>query len=186
MRKILLGCLALAIAFIGYWGWALAGAARLAAVASQGDVTTTMKRVDLPALRRSLGSQIVRAYLKQNPKYQKLGPLERTLAGGVGGSVADALLREALTPDNIAALLNKGRVSVVKTASEGSNVETLWQMPPLGQAFGSGPLNAWLSSYFDGPVSFVIALDSGGERYGVHLSLSGTTWRLAGLDIPEE
>ena len=35
-------------------------------------------------------------------------------------------------------------------------------------------------------MSFVVGLDGEDGRYGVHLHLSGTTWLLAGLDIPDE
>jgi hypothetical protein len=59
-------------------------------------------------------------------------------------------------------------------------------MPPLDEAFRSGPLQPALNSYFDGPLGFVVALDGGGGRYGVHLHLSGTRWLLSGLDIPTE
>jgi hypothetical protein len=40
-------------------------------------------------------------------------------------------------------------------------------------------------SYFDGPQSFVVGLNSPDGRYGVHMNLAGTTWRLSGLDIPD-
>ena len=184
MRKFIGGFLALAILLLAYWGWALSGAAGLAAIATTGDAAAIMQRVDLPALRRSLGSQIVRAYLKQNPKTQNLGPLARGLAGSIGGSVADALLQQALTPENLATLLSKGRIGV--GASQNPDAGLLWRMPPLDEAFRSGALQAALNSYFDGPLGFVIGLDSGGGRYGVHLHLSGTTWKLSGLDIPTE
>jgi Protein of unknown function (DUF2939) len=185
MRRIIFACLALTIVTVGYWVWALTGAAQLAAIASQGDGTAIMRRVDLPSLRRSLGSQIVRAYLKQNSKYEKLGVLGRGLAGSLGGSVADAMLRQALTPENVALLLNKGRVRIAN-ADKGSESEALWQMPPLNEAFRAGLFKAFFNSSFDGPISFVLQLDNAGENYGVHLSLSGTTWRLSGLDIPED
>jgi hypothetical protein len=186
MRKFIGACLALAIVIAAYWAWALAGAAQLAAVAATGDAAVIMPRIDLPALRHSLGGQIVHAYLKQNPKTQNLGPLAHALAGSVGGSVADALLQQALTPENIAALLGKGRIGLAAARGQKSGAETLWQMPPLDEAFRSGPLKAVLNSYFDGPVGFVVVLDSGGGRYGVHLHLLGTTWLMSGLDIPEE
>jgi Protein of unknown function (DUF2939) len=185
MRKIIFACLALTFVALGYWTWAPTGAAQLAAVASQGDGTAILQRVDLPALKRSLGSQIVHAYLKQNPKFEKLGVLGRGLAGSLGGSVADAMLQQALTPENVALLLSKGRVNVAKTAAN-SDGEALWQMPPLNDAFRSGLFKAFFHSSFDGPVSFVVLLNHAGENYGVHLSLSGTTWRLSGLDIPED
>ena len=56
---------------------------------------------------------------------------------------------------------------------------------PAGDAFRAGPLQVLLNSYFDGPLSFVVGLDSVG-RYGVRLHLSGMTWRLSGLDVPHE
>ena len=186
MRKLIGACLALAIIVLAYWAWALAGAGQLAAVAATGDAGAIMQRIDLPSLRRSLGSQIVRAYLKQNPKTQNLGPLARGLAGSVGGSVADPLLQQALTPENLAALLSKGRIGIATGSEQNPAAATLWRMPPLDEAFRSGPLQAALNSYFDGPLGFVVVLGSGGGRYGVHLHLSGTTWRLSGLDIPTE
>jgi hypothetical protein len=141
-----------------------------------------MQRVDLPALRRSLGSQIARAYLEQNPHFKKLLSLEQGFVGSVGGGAAEALLREVLTPENIAALLNKGRVGLPKAGA--ADPEALWHMPPLGDAFRTGPLQAVMNSYFDGPLSFVVDLDSAEGIYGVHLHLSGLTWRLSGLDVP--
>jgi Protein of unknown function (DUF2939) len=181
MRTFIRTAIALVVVVAAYWGWALVGAAQLASVASQGDPEAVMQRVDLPALRRSLGSQIARAYLEQNPQFQKLLSLERGFVGSVGGGAADALLREVLTPENIAALLNKGRVGLPNM-----DAEAPWRMPPLGDAFRAGALQALMNSYFDGPLSFVVGLDSAGARYGVHLHLSGMTWRLSGLDVPQE
>jgi hypothetical protein len=183
MRRLLGAVVVLFIAFVAYWTWALVGAAQLAAVAAQGDAAAVMRRVDLSALRHSLGKQIARAYLRQNPQFQKLSPLEQSVAGSVGGGVADALLREALTPETIAALLSKGRVGAAKL---GGDAQTLWRMPPLGEAFSAGPLRALSQSSFDGPLSFVVGLEGPEGRYGVHLHLDGATWMLSGLDIPQE
>ena len=58
-------------------------------------------------------------------------------------------------------------------------------MPALGEAFRAHPLQAVMNSHFDGPLSFVVGLDSPDGRYRVHMNLSGVTWRLSGLDIPE-
>ena len=59
-------------------------------------------------------------------------------------------------------------------------------MPPLGEAFRTSTLQALMNSHFDGPLSFVVGMDSVEGRYGVHMHLSGITWRLSGLDVPEE
>ena len=42
-----------------------------------------------------------------------------------------------------------------------------------------------MSSHFDGPRSFVVGLDSPDGRYRVHLTLSGLTWLMSGVDVPE-
>ena len=181
MRNFIRAAVMLVVLVAAYWGWALVGVAQLASVASRGDAEALMQRVDLPALSRSLGSQVARAYLEQNPQFRRMLPLEQQFVGSVGGGAANALLREVLTAENIAALLGRGRVGLLK----GSRLDSAWRMPPLGDALGN-PLRALMNSRFDGPTSFVVNLDSADGRYGVHLHLSGTTWRLSGVDIPKE
>jgi Protein of unknown function (DUF2939) len=177
MRMVIRGAVALVILLATYWGWALAGAAQLASAASRGDAEAVMERIDLQALIRSLSSQIARAYLDQNPGLEKLSQ-----RGGLtlNAAAAEILLRAFLTPENIAALLNQGRVP-----NAGGANGTLWRMPPLGEALHANPLRILANSYFDGPLSFVVGLDSPDGRYGVHMNLSGMTWRLSGLDVPE-
>jgi hypothetical protein len=177
------GAVALVILVAAYWGWALAGTAQLASAASRGDAEAVMERVDLEALIRSLSSQIARAYLDDNPQLQKLMS-QRGLGGGVliNAAAAQMLLRAFLTPENIAVLLNQGRVGFPHA---GPDAGTPWRMPPLGEMFRARPLQAVMNSHFDGPLSFVVGLDSPDGRYGVHMHLSGTTWRLSGLDVPE-
>jgi Protein of unknown function (DUF2939) len=182
MRNFIRAAIVLVIVVAAYWGWALAGAAQLASVASRGNAEAVMQHVDLPALRRSLSSQIARAFLEQNPQFRKMLLVEQRFVGSVGAGAADAVLRQVLTAENIAALLNKGRVSLPKAGGP----ETFWRMPALSEAFRAGPLQALMNSRFDGPLGFVVNLDSAEGRYGVHLHLSGATWRLSGIDVPDE
>ena len=42
-----------------------------------------------------------------------------------------------------------------------------------------------MHSYFDGPRSFVVGLDSPDGRYRIHMNLSGLTWRMSAVDVPE-
>ena len=177
MRRAIFGVTVCVLAVLAYCAWPLVGAAQLAAAAEQGNAAAAMDRVDLPSLRKSLAHQIVRAYLKQNGRYQKLSVTERGLAGSVGMTVADSLLRDVLTPENITSLLDKGRVA------QGSAGD-LMRLPHFSEVFRSIPLRVITNSYFDGLTSFVVVSDEAGE-YGVHLRLSGTVWKLSGLDIPE-
>jgi Protein of unknown function (DUF2939) len=182
MRLVIRGAVALLILVAAYWGWALIGAGELASAASRGDAEAVMERVDLEALVRSLSSQISRAYLDENPELQKLLSQHGLQGVVVNAAAAEMLLRAFLTPENIAALLNQGRVGFL---NGGPDAGTVWRMPPLGEAFRAHPLQALMNSHFDGPLSFVVGLNSPDGRYGVHMNLSGATWRLSGLDIPE-
>lgn len=175
------GAVALVILIGAYWGWALAGAAQLASAASRGDADALMERVDLEALIRSLSSQIARAFLDENPQLQNLPSVRKGVF--LNGAAAEMLLRALLTPENIAALLNQGRVGVPDAG--GKDAGTVWGMPSLGEAFNARPLRVLTHSYLDGPLSFVVGLDSPDGRYRLHMNLSGLTWRLSGLDIPE-
>jgi Protein of unknown function (DUF2939) len=176
MKKIIGGAVALVVLVAAYWGWALAGAAQLASAASRGDAEAVIERIDLTSLSRSLSSQISRAWLEQNPQLQKL--LADRQGGVINAAAAEMLLRAFLTPENLTALLNQGH-------SGDSDIGALLRMPALGEAFRGGLAETVTHSYFDGPASFVVGLDSPDGRYGVHMNLSGTTWRLSGLDIPE-
>jgi hypothetical protein len=181
MRMVVRAAVALLILVAAYWGWALAGTAQLGLAASRGDAQAVMERVDLQALIRSLSSQIARALLDRNPELQKLQSLPRNVF--LNASAAEMLLRALLTADNIAALLNQGRLS--GQSASGQETGKLLNMPSLGGALHARPLEVLLHSYFTGPRSFVVGLNSPDGRYCLHLNLSGLTWRLAGVDMPE-
>ncbi len=183
MRIVLQAALALIILVAAYWSWALIGAAELASAASHADVAALMQRIDLPALRRSLAGQITHAYLAQNPQFKKMAWFEQNFLGSVSAGAANELLSGMLTPDAIAAILAEGRIGLPAGAS---GPAPGWRLPPLGDAFRAHPLQVLTNSRFDGPMSFVVGLDSPDGRYSVHLHLSGTTWRLSGLDVPEK
>jgi hypothetical protein len=181
MRMVVRGAVALVILILAYWGWALAGAAQLASAASGGDAEAVMERVDLQPLIRSLSSQIARAFLDENPQLQKLSPVRQGVL--LNGAAAEMLLRALLTPENIAALLDQGRVGVLN--DKGKDAGTAWGVPSLGEAFHARPLQVLMRSYFDGPLSFVVGLDSPDGLYRLHMRLSGIAWRLSAVDIPE-
>ena len=181
MRMLIRAAVALVILVALYWGWALVGAAQLASAAERGDADAVIERVDLQALIRSLSGQIARAFLDQNPQLQKAPPPRP--GAFLNASAAEMLLRALLTPDNIAALLSQGRVGVL--GAGGKDVGTVWGMPSLGEAFNARPLQVIMHSYFDGPRSFVVGLDSSDGFYRIHMNLSGLTWRMSGVDVPE-
>ena len=80
---------------------------------------------------------------------------------------------------------NAGGLGMCAIGVGGADAGALWRMPGLGEALEAGPLQAAMHSYFVSPRSFVVGLNSPEGRYGVHMNLSGATWRLSGLDIPD-
>ena len=180
MRILIRGVVALVILMAVYWAWALAGAAQLVSAAERGDADAVIERVDLQALIRSLSGQIARAFLDENPQLQKLPPRQGVF---LNASAAEMLLRALLTPENIAMLLNQGRVGVLNAGGKDSG--TVWGMPSLGEAFNARPLEVLTHSYFNGPLSFVVGLDSPDGFYHLQMRRSGITWRLAAVDIPK-
>jgi hypothetical protein len=176
---VIRAAVALFILIAAYWGWALAGAAQLASAAQRGDADAVMERVDLQALIRSLSGQISRAFLDENPQLQK-PPLRPGVF--LNGSAAEMLLRALLTPETIAALLNQGRMSVL--GAGGKDAGTVLGMPSLGETLHARPLQVLMNSHFDGLRSFVVGLDSPDGLFRAHMTLSGLTWRLSGVDVP--
>jgi Protein of unknown function (DUF2939) len=181
MRMLIRAAVALLILAAAYWGWALAGAAQLASAAQRGDVDAVMERVDLQALIRSLSGQISRAFLDENPQLQN--PPARRPGVFLNGSAAEILLRALLTPETIVALLHQGRMNVLGAGGKDSG--TVLGIPSLGEAFSARPLQVLTHSYFTGPLSFVVGLDSPDGFYRLHMNLRGLTWRLSGVDVPE-
>ncbi len=181
MRILVRGAIALVILLGAYWGWALVGTAQLASAAQRGDAEAVMERVDLQALIRSLASQIARAFLDDNPQLKNQALVRQGVV--LNGAAAEMLLRALLTPENIAAILSQGRVGALD--ANGKDAGTVWGMPSLGEAFNARPLQVLMNSHFDGPRSFVVGLNSPDGSYRVHTILSGMTWLLSGVDIPD-
>jgi len=181
MRMVIRGVIALVILLAAYWGWALAGAAQLAWAAQRGDAQAVMERLDLQAVIRSLAGQISHAFLDENPQLKSLPAVRRGVV--LNGSAAEMLLRAFVTPETITALLNQGRVSVPNAT--GSGATTVWNMPSFGEALSGRPLQVLMNSYPDGLRSFVVGLESPDGLYRIHMRLTGLTWLMSGVDVPE-
>ena len=66
------------------------GVYRLVSVVQERNVEALRERVDFPALRKSLTTQIVKAYLTITGKIGQTGSLLDQLAVNVGASIADS------------------------------------------------------------------------------------------------
>ena len=167
------------------WAWPLAGAAQLASTARSGDAEQLFDRIDVDGLRRSLARQIASAYLDASGKGKKMGVVGRSLAGAAVTTVADPYVAQLLTPENVQALLSKGRLNAVSLG--GHTIAAKGDLPQFTTMLDDHLLSAVTGSYFDAPKDFVIPIDGGhgdADQYGIHMHLIGLTWKLGGLDLP--
>lgn len=183
MRKYVFGALVFFALVVAYDAWPLVGAAQLATAAKSGNAEEVLKRVELPALRKDLTRQIVRAYFDETGRGPK-GSFGRNVAINVGTSIAEPYVAELLTPENLASLLHNGRIAGAGAQPTLLSSETL---PNFSELLDAGLWTTFLRSHFDGWTSYFIDVPAGksGEPFGVHLHLVGSTWQLAGIDLPK-
>jgi hypothetical protein len=126
-------------------------------------------------LRRSLVDQIVAAYLRQVGRDRPVRPLERLAANTYGPSVADAMIANLLTRENLTAILNKGTIQAGGASADVQRLaeidtsklfETLRRISPTK------------------PVEFLIRLGETDNAAGVSLHFQGDGWKLSGIQLP--
>ena len=178
MRKTVVTGVVLLILVLCWSAWPLIGLSQLARAAQAGDVVKVEERVDFPALGRSLSGQIVQTYARLAGV-----PLDRGgLLAGLASAVADPVVARLIT-----------RVAVAKFLQTGWPTEVLGDRPPpdfqglnwnaLGNAwqlyanaeYGLGEFRLWLPVNQPRP-----------RQFRVQLALRGLTWKLTGLDLPQE
>ena len=167
------------------WAWPLIGAAQLAEAAQTGNSADVVDRVDTDRLRRSLARQIAAAYLQATGRGKKMGSFGRSIAGAAITTVADPYVAELLTPANLMALLQNGRVNQVQLGQQ--TVAIKGGIPTFAGLLNGNWLSLVTGSYFDQVTDFVIPVDGGhgvDDQFGVHMHLDGVTWKLGGLDLP--
>lgn len=183
MRRVLILLVVLLAA--AYWAWPYIGAYRLVQAAARHDMTALAEHINEPALKRSLGRQIVQAYLIKSGRGDKMGSFERGLATAVGTTVASPYLDQLLSPEALSTLLAQGRIGDLKIGDRTVMIDR--SVPSFDTVLRSRLLDVVLHSFYDGIASFRFSVpDENGNDYGVHLRLNGLTWRLSGLDLPPE
>jgi hypothetical protein len=141
------------------------------------DVARIAERVNFNALRVSLARQILGEYLKA----QDLSERDRQLAAQAGTAALNPVLEELLTPQALIDLLEDGQLQQLQ--QEGTGTQAI--------SFDPGSLQqAWrifILSESQGfrAVTIPLTPDEPRDRqFRITLRLSGTTWRLTGIDLP--
>src|SRR4051794_16021469 len=167
--------LALVVGVGIYIGSAVVSLGNLVEAARAGDGAAVLARTDMPRLRRSLVDQIVSAYLKQLGRDRPVKPLERMAANTFGASIADAMIAKMLTPENLAAILNKGAIS-----SSGAVVN----MQSLTEIDTSRLLQTLKRISPIKPTELLVRLGETESAGGVSIHFEGDGWKLSGIELP--
>jgi hypothetical protein len=152
-----------------------------------GDLATIRSRVNFPAVRISLSKQLVTAYLVATGRESELKASSKGLVAAAGGTLVDPLLAQYVTPEALAGFLAGGR------GAAGSGAGTT--LPGAASADGGlAPKSlraAW--SLFLGSESrgfrvivFPVPPEKSPEdQFRLQFRLSGLTWRLVGVEMPQ-
>jgi hypothetical protein len=176
MRKTLIGLAVLGALCLAYVIWPFASLYGVVHAAKANDAAAIARRIDAPALRRSLTAQLIGTYRRVTGRTDRSG-----LMASVAASFTDPLVEKLITSASIAELMRSG-----------------WTVPLLGErpagteGLDPGTLgNAWQlyldADYGLGEVRFPVPVSRPKEKqFRVRLALSGWTWKLAGLDLPHD
>lgn len=178
----------LRVSFLLFLAWAIfmvspfVALYSLAKAVEARDVALIRERVNFPALRISLTKQLVSDYLLAAGRGKALDGFDRQVASGIGATLADPLVAELVTPEALIDLLEDGRPQGAGGAGGDEGGFTL-DTSSLRQA-----LSLFVKSETRGfrNISIPVPPDESADRgFRLHLRLSGTTWRLIGIDLPE-
>ena len=177
MRKSTATILALGIVWIGYTAWPLYDLLVLVRAIEVRDVETVKRHVYFDAVRRSLSSQLIAAYMRRTGN--KVSPLAQSMAAAALG-IADPILNKLVSPEALSELLSVGwPVPVVPNPPPGTvgismnTIGTIWQI--FGNSeYGIGRFEASAPS----------ALPQQ-QRFGLTFRLLQWRWQLADISLPE-
>ncbi|WP_230531874.1 DUF2939 domain-containing protein [Microvirga roseola] len=174
--------LLLFLALIGFIASPFVALFDLARAVEARDLARIEERVNFRALRMSLSRQIAGAYLGA----RDLGGLDRQAAAGAGSVVLNPVVEELVTPEALMDLLSKG------WPQQGSQVGSGSLQPVSARLdFRSAEelLRIFVMSESQGFRAVIVPLPADQPRdkqFRVTLRLSGATWRLTGLDLPQD
>ena len=178
MRKTAVTILALGIVWIGYTAWPLYDLLVLVRAIEVRDVETVKRHVYFDAVRRSLGSQLIAAYMRRtgnkvSPLAQS--PLAQSMAAAALG-IADPVLNKLVSPEALSELLSVGwPVRVVPSPPPEtvgismSTIGTIWQIFANSE-YGIGRFEVSAPSALPPP-----------QRFGLTFRLLQWRWQLAEL-----
>jgi hypothetical protein len=177
MRKTVITIVVVAAVLAGFFAWPFFGLYDLGRAMQSRDVGRIERHVDFTALGRSLSAQIMHTYARIAGLPVERGGLIASLAS----AVADPLVARLLT-----------RVALAQLLQEGWPKEVLGEPPPeVTHPDWNALGNAWQiyanCEFGLGEFRVRIPVSAPRERqFRVELALRGWSWKLTGLELPQE
>jgi hypothetical protein len=194
MRRTLWIAAVLLLLLLAYVLWPVAGFYRLASAIEAKDSAKLAELVDFQALQKSLTKQLVHAYLEITGKKRekqnkpKLTLIERSMAIGVGTSIAEPIVAQLLNEKTLLDVLTKGPSGLKGRTGEGREEEAeLSNLAPLSKETAAEVWRIWLTSDYRGTDVYVRLPPQKPreEQFRATFSLSGLEWKLAALELPQ-
>lgn len=157
---------------------------RLGRAVEAQDVAAIAERVNFPALRISLSKQIAGEYLRNVGRGHELDSLDRNVAAGAGATFAEPLVAQLVTPEAVAGLLGGRLPRGIAAAGPSFAGARLIDVESLGRMS-----RIFVASQSRGFRNIFIPLPDGkpkAEQVRLHLRLTGTSWRVFGVELPED
>jgi len=174
----------LLVAWIGFMASPFIALQSLARAVEARDAEAIAARVNFKALRASLTKQIVDAYLAANGRAQEIVAGHRSLAAAAGATIVDPLVRDLLSPEALIDLLDDGwpqaKTGAAPADLAGTRLDIGWaSLRAAGRPFLASETRGFRQIFIPIPPERPEE-----ERFILHWRLSGTTWRLMGVDLP--
>lgn len=149
------------------------------------DTARIEQRLNVHALRVSFSRQLLGEYLKTSSG-EEIGGIDRNAAANAGAAVFDPYIEKLVTPQAIVDLLEKG---APQQGPGGASPDILaFDMTSLNAENLRRAWDLFIASESQGFRSLVMPLPPDrpkDEQFKLTWRLSGTTWRLTGLDLPK-
>jgi hypothetical protein len=153
------------------------------------DVALIEERVDFPALRLSLARQIAAAYAKAvAPPKDGKSPTSG-LGSGAGAAFIEPLLEPYVSPQAIVELMRGGWRGLPRQDAAPSEKSAGAELLEGGSFLTTANLRRlWSLTEWRGFRVFLVRLPQDGtdEPLQLQFRLAGLTWRLSGLELPQE
>jgi Protein of unknown function (DUF2939) len=166
----------LLVVLSAYAVWPVVAFYKIASAVESRDAAALTQRVDFRSLGKSLTKQLIATYLELTGK--KLGLIEKSIAVGVGGSIADPIVARLVNAETLLDLLTKGNAGEYASVSP--------ELAPFSTSALRNGWQTWWDSEYRGGYFYVYLPPekSPDEQFRVRLSLTEWQWKLSGINLP--